>query len=598
MANYIQHIYGAPVTAPGVFIVGASSPLDYRIIVSTFDDLLDPENNFKYDGKYCYIYEGMQVYVKDESVTYMFIGKGDSNGILLEDVKKEENWIKVNSGEGVPDWEEIEDKLDELNPYKEITWEELVDLRNSKELLKGCNYRIIDYVCTISDDLLGIDVKENQFDIIVTAISENALSEEAKVIHHKGDTYFANNKLEAWKIWYCLDNDTDRFSWANEEDGKGIIYRMIDEFGNDCPYDFKNILFVRYLNDDSEIYDRIDQKDEEITNTKLCYTFENSLESDNEAEPKDASVSSAKNNIIKPYYISRNLTDGNTIESLIQELNNNVFYGNSKNNSLDVDCHHNTFMNNCCNNILGKNCCNNVLGKESSNNILKDNCSNNIFKDYCIFNELGEGSRYNSFDLRCNLNILGKANLQNSLGSYCTNNIFGLDCCDNIISGNNFNNTLKNNCKGNKIGIDSNFNVLSEDCNDNILGGNVMYANLGIGCYNNIFGWIEKYDILYKPIESVITLDQKNIKSSYIKLDDGVSFVVIHPTEDSIIKEEDYLTNIYIHRGVHGGIKDYNNQYSISAKYPILQIEIDTFSQDYEINISKDKNGELTFWTT
>jgi hypothetical protein len=27
--------------------------------------------------------------------------------------------------------------------------------------------------------------------------------------------------------------------------GRGIIYRMIDEFGNDLPYDFKNILYVK-----------------------------------------------------------------------------------------------------------------------------------------------------------------------------------------------------------------------------------------------------------------------------------------------------------------------------------------------------------------
>lgn len=26
--------------------------------------------------------------------------------------------------------------------------------------------------------------------------------------------------------------------------GKGVIYRMIDEWNNDCPYDFKNIIYV------------------------------------------------------------------------------------------------------------------------------------------------------------------------------------------------------------------------------------------------------------------------------------------------------------------------------------------------------------------
>lgn len=32
-------------------------------------------------------------------------------------------------------------------------------------------------------------------------------------------------------------------STASKGDGRGVIYRMIDEFGNDCPYDFKNIVY-------------------------------------------------------------------------------------------------------------------------------------------------------------------------------------------------------------------------------------------------------------------------------------------------------------------------------------------------------------------
>ena len=45
---------------------------------------------------------------------------------------------------------------------------------------------------------------------------------------------------------YCLDNDTTRFAWADTAGGKGVIYRMTDEHGNECPYDFKNVQFKRY----------------------------------------------------------------------------------------------------------------------------------------------------------------------------------------------------------------------------------------------------------------------------------------------------------------------------------------------------------------
>ena len=55
-----------------------------------------------------------------------------------------------------------------------------------------------------------------------------------------------NSNLAAWQLWYSLDNDTERFAWANDSLGHGVIYRMIDEYNNDCPYDFKNIQFKRY----------------------------------------------------------------------------------------------------------------------------------------------------------------------------------------------------------------------------------------------------------------------------------------------------------------------------------------------------------------
>ena len=59
--------------------------------------------------------------------------------------------------------------------------------------------------------------------------------------------YFAKANLSAWKVWYCLDNDATRFAWADTENGKGVIWRMVDEWQNDCPYDFKNVQFKRYL---------------------------------------------------------------------------------------------------------------------------------------------------------------------------------------------------------------------------------------------------------------------------------------------------------------------------------------------------------------
>lgn len=130
------------------------------------------------------------------------------------------------------------------------TYSELATLKANGDLVPGQYYRITDYVTktngTVNGNLGIARSAEHPFDIIVTATSANTLSEEAFAVQHSGDSYFANSDLSVWKLWYCLDNDSTRFEWADTSNGKGVIYRMIDEFGNDLPYDFKNIQFKRY----------------------------------------------------------------------------------------------------------------------------------------------------------------------------------------------------------------------------------------------------------------------------------------------------------------------------------------------------------------
>lgn len=209
------------------------------------------------------------------------------------------------------------------------TYDELKTLRDNGELAAGTWYRITDYECTTKQDFTRS--AGHSFDILVLALDEYTLSEEARAIRHEGDTYFESCDVEAWKIWYSFENDTNRFAWAaNEkhfmieplkifeyfdknvipedfentfmesyggcalryfvhsydegemsvyecksegvqmyldetrgvvvfdsleipieefcdikESGKGVIYRMIDECGNDAPYDFKNIQYCR-----------------------------------------------------------------------------------------------------------------------------------------------------------------------------------------------------------------------------------------------------------------------------------------------------------------------------------------------------------------
>lgn len=123
-----------------------------------------------------------------------------------------------------------------------VTYEELKTKRDEGSLIPGLWYQITDYRASTTQD--NTSVGAGQFDILVLATSENTLSEEAKATRHEGDTYYPDYvRFNAWKLWYCLDNDSNRFYWADEENGTGVIYRMIDEWNNDCPYDFKSIIF-------------------------------------------------------------------------------------------------------------------------------------------------------------------------------------------------------------------------------------------------------------------------------------------------------------------------------------------------------------------
>lgn len=135
--------------------------------------------------------------------------------------------------------EEVQEILDDANRLISITYSKLVELRDSKALSPGSLYRITDYITTTSQS--DTQSAERQFDIIVLALTNDTLSERAWACHHEGDTYFQNSHLESWQIWYSLDNDKTRFAWASSSKGTGVIYRMIDEYNNDCPYDFKNI---------------------------------------------------------------------------------------------------------------------------------------------------------------------------------------------------------------------------------------------------------------------------------------------------------------------------------------------------------------------
>ena len=306
-----------------------------------------------------------------------------------------------------------------------ITWSELKALRDNSQLVAGTWYRITDYTCTT--------IQENTrsaghiFDVIVRGDSENKLNEEAFAIQHEGDDYFASSNLSAWKLWYSLDNDTTRFAWADSTNGKGVIYRMIDEWNNDVPYDFKNIQFAR---DWSAI-----APDSGLSGTVYCYTFsifldgfsEDAIANDESIKAKECIESDGEgifgNNTIRAYQQGTGLRFLNDIIFVTDYSSDSVYHYS---NSFGDNCHSNSFGDYCYSNSFGDNCYSNSFDYNCYSNSFGDNCHSNSFGDYCYSNSFGNDCKYIMF---------ASDSSASTKYNYYQNNHFGDGCQYIVLKG-------------------------------------------------------------------------------------------------------------------------------------------------------------------
>ena len=392
-----------------------------------------------------------------------------------------------------------------------ITWDTLKALRDSGGLQKGLRYRITDYRCTT----LQTETRSagHQFDIIVTALSSSMLSEKALAILHDGDTYFTNAKLQGWQLWYCLDNDITRFAWADNSNGKGVVYRMIDEFGNDCPYDFKNIQFKRYkissvknsntkglvgtyhgINNGPATVDSANfvwaytfcgiaantdedprqYEDGKVPSLDTQHSIDLSLNSGYATDPDGGGYAkpvdmACFNNRLRPHRVSQTVDD--TTESHPQALADIVFLSiatvwtcnDTKRFEMSA-FHDNSFGTDCTHiSIGGKSYCNDFHGA-----VL-----------YCIFNQ----------DVQ--ENTFGGLVLNNTFSGYVTDNTFSGNVINNTFSGYVTDNTFSGNVDSNTFSgnVDSNTfsgyvtdNTFSGNVTDNTFSGDVLYCSFEGKC--------------------------------------------------------------------------------------------------------------------
>lgn len=486
------------------------------------------------------------------------------------------------------------------SPLIPITWEDLVSLRDNKNLIPGQQYRIIDYVTTTTS--YRTQSANHQFDIIVTADTEDTLNEIARACLHEGDIYFSENnaKLEAWQIWYCLDNDTKKYAWADTTNGKGVIYRMIDEWNNDVPYDFKNIMFMNQLDtNDINYYYTFNYSNpdgyEDMT-VKINSYYNVSLEWRQRV---------VYNNIIRPCFGSstpdtykrslnyiifdrKNIYDSEDddyySEGRLDEIEN--FY----NNEFSIDCRDMIFRNACYGNKFGVGCHHNTFGELCYNNTFGDGCYSNTFGDSCYNNTFGDSCREITLIDDCSYNIFGSYCHHINLDSSCYINIFGYRCYDITLSDSTTYNTIGNDCS--MIHLESTSgNTLGDFCASCTVveGGNITFGRTCEGCesisgvsgggLNISFGDSCKFCKMKYDNEG------KNYWAKNIDIGKGSAYITLSSSDDDTTAKGDCIRNIKISNGFIGG----NDENS-----PLL-INVPVGSESL-ITVAKNSNGEVKIY--
>ena len=413
---------------------------------------------------------------------------------------------------------DINERIDsiDVNYMTNVTYSQLVSLKQNAQLEPGMNYRITDYVTTTAQE--DTQSAGHQFDIVVMALNESTLSENAHAVAHAGDTYFSKAKLSAWELKYSLENNTNDFAWADDTNGKGVIYYMKDEYMNECPYDFKNIMFKKYkvtavnnsFLDDSEktvsnavIYANrnpyyvgcIDIQYYEGTPTNVSapynatlgdydyfYTFTGiditnindywELETDEERDQfvftyayyeLSAGFKSTSNTVQSERKTTREIVYNNRIG-----MNPTTHYGD---NNQKLRLPGNVFFGspNGLRPALGVSVGWYDTPTRIASNIIHCDCMNNIFIGSSVENIMYETSH---------ANIVGKNGTSNTFGNYSYNNILG---------ENSFANRIDEYCHENNFGSECKYNAVGRNCYNNLLHYESVMNNIGDGVWDSNF---------------------------------------------------------------------------------------------------------------
>ena len=231
------------------------------------------------------------------------------------------------------------------------------------------------------------------------------------------------------------------------EAGKGTIIWMKDEHGNECPYDFKNVQFKRYMTTDSVSgreglggkYMVVnpdncpkDLSVEDAEDFIWAYTFSSDNAGGEQTDYSLTSEHQVHDNVMKPNGSElNNITFfGNDCYSMsFGNSNRNMSFGDSNRNmSFGNNCYNMSFANSNRNMSFGNNCYNMSFGNECYHMSFGNNCYSMSFGNNCYSMSFGNGNSDMSFGNENRNMSFGNLNSGMSFGNNCYNMSFGNNC--------------------------------------------------------------------------------------------------------------------------------------------------------------------------
>ena len=350
---------------------------------------------------------------------------------------------------------------------------------------------------------------------------------------------------------YVIDDEASLVGFTpgvDAEVGRGVIYRLIDEWNNDCPYDFKNIQFKRwaitaltsgsdemkaaliYDADENPVYFGAKAYDSPVIsgatldddNYIFAYTFDGALK-DAEGNITHYDVSAAP--FVGPqefidYMIEQEMGEG------IADVCYDNFIGNY--GEMDIEGYNlapgltlpdNVFFNSSYCYFDEDEDYWSYAFANCYGNSLKSYCSNNTFGNSCLRNTFGNSFFANTFGNSCQSNTFGNWFSQNTFGNKCGNNTFGNYCQSNTFGNDFFNNTFGNSCSNNTFGNYCQSNTFGNGCSGNTFGNNAEKCSVGDGVQNIT---VSKDFMRYVIIENgnkkiTITSNKTTSSSAYLQ---------------------------------------------------------------------------------